>query len=255
MSSSFRVVTYNIHQCRGLDQKLQPGRILDVLQEIDADVVALQEVLCLNDGARELNQGLYLAQELGFHHVFGGNLILEKGGYGNLILSRFRILEARNHDISVSGRQPRGCLRADVEVAGNRLHVFNAHLGTSLRERRLQAPKLLAEEVLNKPGLSSYRIVLGDFNDWTRFGLITRMLSREMEAAPLAKHLKWKCTYPGVLPLLHLDHIYHDSALQLERLRLHRSRKALVASDHLPLVADFQWATRPVEDLATAGLA
>lgn len=252
MLTSFRVVTYNVHQCRGLDRKLSPRRILDVLQEIGADLIALQEVLNLNGGAREMNQGLYLAEELGLHHVIGGNRVLQEGCYGNLILSRFPILESCNHDISISGREPRGCLRADVELGGNRLHFFNAHLGTSLRERSLQARKLVAEGVLKKPELSGDRIVLGDFNDWTRRGLVTRMLSGEMEAPGLRKHLKWVCTYPGVLPLLHLDHIYHDSAFHLERLRLHRSRKALVASDHLPLIADFRLASKPAQAPAAA---
>jgi endonuclease/exonuclease/phosphatase family metal-dependent hydrolase len=43
-----------------------------------------------------------------------------------------------------------------------------------------------------------------------------------------------------VLPLMHLDHIYFDDSLDLERMILHKSRASLVASDHLPLVADFR---------------
>ena len=49
-------------------------------------------------------------------------------------------------------------------------------------------------------------------------------------------------SYPGFMPVLHLDHIYYDDALKLKTFRLHRSRKALVASDHLPLVACFELA-------------
>ena len=41
----FRVATYNIHKCKGLDQRVKPDRIVEVLREIDADIVALQEVL------------------------------------------------------------------------------------------------------------------------------------------------------------------------------------------------------------------
>jgi Metal-dependent hydrolase len=242
---SLRVVTYNVHRCRGLDRKLHPGRILDVLLEIDADLVALQEVLNLEGDAKEMNQALYLADQLGFHYVIGGNIVLQRGCYGNVILSRFPIVDSCNHDISVSGREPRGCLRADLEIGEHRLHVFNIHLGTSMRERRLQAQKLMGNEVLRKPDLSGHRIVLGDFNDWTRIGLITRMLSQEMKAVDLRKHLKWVCTYPSVLPIFHLDHIYHDSGLHLERFRLHRTRTALVASDHLPLVADFRLPSKP----------
>jgi endonuclease/exonuclease/phosphatase family metal-dependent hydrolase len=81
--------------------------------------------------------------------------------------------------------------------------------------------------------------VLGDFNEWTR-GLATRLLAEELESADIRHHLRRRSTYPGPLPFLHLDHVYHDPALELVTLRLHRSRTALVASDHLPLVADFR---------------
>ncbi|MCA1818423.1 MAG: hypothetical protein LC746_18955, partial [Acidobacteria bacterium] len=78
-----------------------------------------------------------------------------------------------------------------------------------------------------------------DFNEWTR-GLATRLLSEELRAADVRTHLKSARTYPGALPLVHLDHIYYDPPLELVSLRLHKSLTALVASDHLPLVADFE---------------
>ena len=83
--------------------------------------------------------------------------------------------------------------------------------------------------------------MLGDFNEWTH-GLASRLLGEELESADLRQHLRTRRTYPGAFPLLHLDHIYYDRTLRLARLALHRSRTALVASDHLPLVADFRLA-------------
>jgi endonuclease/exonuclease/phosphatase family metal-dependent hydrolase len=81
---------------------------------------------------------------------------------------------------------------------------------------------------------------LGDFNEWTR-GLASRMLSSHLESADIRYHLRRSKTYPGVFPFLHLDHIYHDAELQMASLQLHRSRAALMASDHLPLVAEFRF--------------
>jgi endonuclease/exonuclease/phosphatase family metal-dependent hydrolase len=82
--------------------------------------------------------------------------------------------------------------------------------------------------------------VLGDFNEWTR-GLASRLLSAHLQSADVRHHLRRAKTYPGVLPFLHLDHIYYDDgALELKRLTLHKTRTALVASDHLPLIADFE---------------
>ncbi|PYX77171.1 MAG: hypothetical protein DMG66_07525 [Acidobacteria bacterium] len=43
--SVLRVATYNIHKCCGLDRRVLPARIADVLLELDADVIALQEVV------------------------------------------------------------------------------------------------------------------------------------------------------------------------------------------------------------------
>ena len=47
--SSLRIVTYNIHKCRGLDQRVRPDRIVEVLKEINADIIALQEVVSIED--------------------------------------------------------------------------------------------------------------------------------------------------------------------------------------------------------------
>jgi endonuclease/exonuclease/phosphatase family metal-dependent hydrolase len=81
--------------------------------------------------------------------------------------------------------------------------------------------------------------MLGDFNEWTR-GLTTRLLNAHLKSADIRAHLRRSKTYPGVLPFLHLDHIYFDDQLEIEGLYLHKSRTALVASDHLPLVADLK---------------
>jgi endonuclease/exonuclease/phosphatase family metal-dependent hydrolase len=234
-----RVATYNVHKCRGLDRRVRPARIVDVLREIDADIIALQEVLSVESDGREENQARFIAEELEMIYSLGRTRNLRGGIYGNVVLSRFPLLETRNYDISVRGREQRGCLRADVEVAGKVLHVFNVHLGTAYLERRYQARKLIDEAILNHQELRGTRIMLGDFNEWTR-GLTTKMLASHLVSADIRHHLQRSKTYPGVFPLLHLDHIYFDPHLDLHCMTLHKSRAALVASDHLPLVADFR---------------
>jgi endonuclease/exonuclease/phosphatase family metal-dependent hydrolase len=238
-----RVVTYNVHKCRGLDRKVRPERIVKVLREIDADIIALQEVVSAEGGKPEEDQARYIARALGLRSCLGENRRLKGGAYGNLLLSRFLLRAAMNYDISRNGRERRGCLRVDLEVAGALLlHVFNVHLGTAFLERREQGRKLLTAEILNNGGLQGARIVLGDFNEWTR-GLATRLLSAQFESVDIRGRLRRSRTYPGILPLLHLDHIYFDPVLKVESLALHRSRAALIASDHLPLVADFRMPT------------
>jgi endonuclease/exonuclease/phosphatase family metal-dependent hydrolase len=247
-----RIVTYNIHRSRGLDGRVRPDRIAAVLEEIAPDVIALQEVLSIEGEEAEKNQAEYIAGRLGFHYALGENRRMRGGAYGNVVLSRFPLRTVRNYDISVSGCERRGCLHTDIRLPdGELLHVFNVHLGLALLERRRQARQLV-DEVLGDPVLRGPRVMLGDFNEWTR-GLTTRLLGRHLKSVNLRRHLRWARTYPGIMPLLSLDHIYFDPSLDLEKLTLHRSRTALMASDHLPLVADFALKLpRPVEALQEA---
>jgi len=161
------------------------------------------------------------------------------GGYGNLLLSHLPISAVRNFDITDGRREELGCLRADIKIAGCTVHIFNVHLGTGFMERRRQALKLLSPKILIDPELQGPRVLLGDFNEWTR-GLASLSLSENLLSVPLGEHLNWARTYPGLFPILHLDHIYRDPLIVLERLTLHKSRTALIASDQLPLVGDFR---------------
>lgn len=245
----FRIVTYNVHKCRGLDRRTRPHRIVEVLREIDADVIALQEVLSVEDKAREQNQARFIAEELNCAYHFGENRKLQGGSYGNVTLSRLPIVsDAQNYDLTWRGREGRGCLRTEIEAGEHcTLQVFNVHLGTAFLERRHQARRLV--DVLNdemgrsgdsQQGCPAARVLLGDFNEWTR-GLASRLFAAHLASADVRAHIARRRTYPGVLPLVHLDHVYYDArALELVNLTLHRSRVALIASDHLPLVADFR---------------
>ncbi|MDT7604717.1 MAG: hypothetical protein QOF61_2714 [Acidobacteriota bacterium] len=240
-----RIVTYNVHKCQGLDRRVRPARIASVLRELDADVIALQEVVC-RAGAEtpEMDQAKFIAAELGYEYCLGENRKHRGAAYGNVILSRLPWGCVENHDITWRGREPRGALRVDIQLddgAGRQLplHLFNVHLGTAFIERRHQARQLVGEKILRSPALEGVRVVVGDFNEFPR-GLATRLLSEELRAADIRTHLKSTRTYPGVLPVAHLDHIYFEPPLELTRLTLHKSLTALVASDHLPLVADFE---------------
>lgn len=231
--SRLRVATYNVHKCRGIDWKVSPARILKVIEEIDADVIALQEVFA--------QQALYLSEHLRVPQVFGSARRLIADEYGNAVFSRHPVLQSYDYDLSVKRREPRRCLRVDLCLPENRfVHLFAVHLGTSYFERRRQAVKLLSEEILRQKGLKAPRVLIGDFNEWTR-GLVTQTLSEHMKSADLRHHLGRRRTYPGVAPFLHLDHIYYDGPLRLVNMHLHRTRGSLIASDHLPMIAEFEW--------------
>jgi endonuclease/exonuclease/phosphatase family metal-dependent hydrolase len=241
VSLKLRIATYNTHKSRGMDGRIRPERIVEVLREVEADIIALQEVLSIEASSARKHQASFFADELGMHMRLGETRRLRGGAYGNVVLSRFPLEGSLSHDLSVHwGRERRGCLRADVELDGKRsIHVYNVHLGTGFRERRHQGPRLVETLLADRPALRGPRVVLGDFNEWTA-GLTSRLLAARLNSVDIRTHLRRRKTYPGLLPVLHLDHIYFDDELELERLSLHRTRKALLASDHLPLVADFQ---------------
>ncbi len=236
-----RIATYNIHKCVGLDRKFAPERIVKVLREIDADIIALQEVLCHSNSAQREHQAEFIAAELKMNYSFGENRHIKKGQYGNAVLSRLKIAESENFDISIEKREPRGCLRAEIILNEKKsLQFFNLHLGTSFFERRKQVHKLLAAHVLDDKKFVGKRIVAGDFNEWTN-GLTTRLFKANFQTVDSKLHLGKKRTYPGILPFLHLDHVYFDAEFKLKNAFLHRSRTALIASDHLPIVSEFSF--------------
>jgi endonuclease/exonuclease/phosphatase family metal-dependent hydrolase len=218
---AFSVASYNIHKGRGLDGRRDLGRIAQVLREIDADVVGLQEVYH--------PQAEALARALAMDCAIGLTRRDRHGFYGNALLARFRLEAPRTFDLSRPPREPRGGVRADVAVNGQTVHVFNVHLGLRIRERTEQV-RLLVRPGLLGDGTPGARVLLGDLNEWFP-GPVGRALRREFH------WIRVRRTHPAVLPLFPLDRIYWDRALHAEGFHVHRTRLARVASDHLPVVA------------------
>jgi endonuclease/exonuclease/phosphatase family metal-dependent hydrolase len=231
--AALRIATYNIHRCRGLDGRTRPDRIAAVLRSIDADVVALQEVV--GAGPRGGGHAEEIGAALGMGWVMTPARQLRGHQFGNAVLSRFPISAHIEHDLSWKTCEPRRVQRVDVSAQGCTLHVYNVHFGTALLERRHQAARLAA--IVSDRHVGGSKIVLGDFNEWMR-GLATRILSARLHSVDLRNYLRHRRTYPGVFPLLHLDHIYYAGRVEIVSVELARSRLSLVASDHLPLVAD-----------------
>jgi len=230
-----RIATYNIHRCRGLDGRTRPQRIAAVLADVDADVVALQEVVGSSaHGGGHIEE---IGAALGMGWVMTPTRVFRGHQFGNAILSRFPITHHSSHDLSWKTCEPRKLQRVDVSVEGGTLHLYNVHLGTAILERRHQAERLA--RIVSDRQIAGPKVVLGDFNEWTR-GLATTLLSDRLRSVDLRNHLRRRRTYPGVFPILHLDHIYYSGRVEVIAVRLPRTRLSLVASDHLPLVADIR---------------
>ena len=224
-----KLATWNLHRCIGVDGKKSPERCAAVLQEIDADVIALQELE--SRPGHELDVLAYLAGNAGARAIAGTTMVEQDAHYGNALLTRLPVLAVRRHDLSVSGREPRGALDVDIELDGRRLQLIATHLGLRPAERREQVERLLP--LLNTES-HDLAILVGDLNEWFLWGRPLRMLHRMFPRTP-HRH-----TWPASAPLFALDRIWVGPRQALRSLAVHRSPLARVTSDHLPLVAEIE---------------
>jgi endonuclease/exonuclease/phosphatase family metal-dependent hydrolase len=232
---TIRVATYNIHRCRGLDGRTMPARIAEVIRGIDPDMIALQEVI--GSGLHSAGHAEELGAMLGMGWVMAPVRQLRGAQFGNVVFSRHPIVHHAHYDLSWKTCEPRGCQRVDIALGDDRLHLYNVHLGTALLERRYQAQRLGA--IVHDRRVGVPKVVLGDFNEWMK-GLATQTLTQRLHSIDLRTHLRRRRTYPGVFPVLHLDHIYYEGSVEVVKVELPRTRMSLIASDHLPLVADLR---------------
>jgi endonuclease/exonuclease/phosphatase family metal-dependent hydrolase len=241
-----RILSYNIHRAIGNDRRFRPERIVQIIEGHDADVVLLQEV---DEGAprsREMNLGRELATALGYEHLaIGHNVTLRKGRYGNATLSRHAILRERNIDLTVGSRKRRGCQHTAIEVRGpggrcRRLEVFNLHLGLSAREREVQIEMLVRSNEFSSLSEGVACLIGGDFNDWrSRLQPFVEKMGFRSATGRKGRWERAMATYPSFFPRGPLDRIYFRGHLRLLSARRYWSPLIQVASDHLPIVADF----------------
>jgi endonuclease/exonuclease/phosphatase family metal-dependent hydrolase len=222
-----RIVSYNVHACVGRDGRFMPERIADVVEPLDADFLALQEVEDRPFAGKTVSE--FLGSRLGMHAYRGVTLRRQNADYGNLLLSKHEARVQVLHDISVPGGEPRGCIEVDCNIDDLHVRLFATHLGLRARERleqvRLLAPALQRDD-------ADLRILAGDINEWRPAGRVLRALHAMFEPAPRRR------TFPSHLPAVALDRILVAPRHALADLRAVTTAGCRVASDHLPLVCD-----------------
>jgi len=244
----FKVLTYNIHRAIGVDRRFRPGRIVEILAHHDADLVLLQEV---DEGAprsRELDLARELAGVAGYPHVAAGyNVSLRKGRYGNALLSKWPLVIHRNIDLTVGAKKRRGCLHARVRLekphrASREIDVFNLHLGLSPRERTRQMGMLTRSREFQSVPVGAACLIAGDFNDWLAqlHPILVEILGFGSATRHRFGYQASIRTYPSFSPTGALDKIYFRGPLRLMAARSCRLAVSRVASDHLPIVAEFE---------------
>ena len=244
----FKVLSYNIHRAIGVDRRFQPQRIIDILQHHDADLVLLQEV---DEGAprsRELDLAKEIAEAAGYEHrAVGHNVSLRKGRYGNAVLSKWPIDLQRNIDLTIGDRKRRGCLHTRLRTvrphsSEHRIDVFNLHLGLSARERQSQIGLLARAQEFESVPENVACLLAGDFNDWLAqlHPIVYEMLGFKSATQHRFGYQATIRTYPSFSPTGALDKIYYRGPLRLVAARSCRLAVSRIASDHLPIVAEFE---------------
>jgi endonuclease/exonuclease/phosphatase family metal-dependent hydrolase len=167
------------------------------------------------------------------------------------------VTATRSYDLSVPGREPRGCLRADVDAPEGAIHFFNVHLGLGWRERRRQAGQLLSADILRDAALSYPLVLVGDFNTPWSFLAVPRWIRRHLVDATDGRRAA--PTFPSSRPLVRLDRAYVGPAVRVLGCEVVDGPAVRYASDHLPVVFEIalEAAARrppPARDLAAPGV-
>ena len=220
-----KIATYNIHSCVGTDGRFDPARTSQVLGELAADIIALQEVE--NPAIDNLTLLESLAEATGLTPIAGPTIAMRSRHYGNALLTALPIAKIRRIDLSQPGREPRGALDVTLVSGDQTLRVLATHLGLKPAERREQVKALLAETTGDERAYPS--VLLGDINEWALWGRPLRWLRRHFEPTP------GPASYPSCCPLLALDRIWARPRAMLGTVETHRSPAARTASDHLPV--------------------
>jgi len=221
-----RIASYNIHGCVGGDGRFAPERVAGVIAELDADVVALQEVESRRMGFNTLE---VLAGLTGYDAIAGPTVTGPHGDYGNGLLTRHRACVVRRIDLGVGRREPRGAIDVDLACGGLPLRVMAVHLGLFPYERREQVQRLLRALEDGPPDQAT--VLVGDINEWLLWGRPLRWLHDHFGETKVPP------SFPSWLPFLSLDRIWVKPATLALSVRVHRSRLARQASDHLPICA------------------
>lgn len=239
--NTLRIATWNIHKGvngPALRQRLEIHNIGLAVEQLDADMVALQEVRKMNrlQASRferwpDAPQADYLAPH-GYEAVYQTNAVTRHGEHGNALLSRWPVISVQHKDISDHRFEQRGLLHTEVMVHGCAVHMLVVHLGL-IGGSRVRQIAALVQHIERTVPAHAPLVVAGDFNDWGE------QLHKPLKAHGLQTFEDQRLpTFPSRVPLLHMDRIY-VRGLQLRSAWVPHGHAWWRMSDHLPLIGEF----------------
>lgn len=239
----FRIMTYNVHRCVGVDGRLDVARIAAVIAQSKPDVVCLQELDVGRARTGGVDQAHAIAMKLGMHFHFHAAMKVEEERYGDAILTTapLRVMKAGPlpGSATIRGLEPRGALWVQLELDGRQVQIVNTHLGLVPHEQRAQATALAGPDWLGRGDCADPVILVGDFNATTRYSSYRTLAAKLPDARGRCAAMRATATFPSRFPVLAIDHIFVSPSVEVLRMQTPANRLTRLASDHLPLVADF----------------
>ena len=248
-----RILTYNVHRCVGTDRRLDVGRVAAVIAALKPDIVALQEVDVGRARSGHVDQAHEIAERLDMDFHFNAAMRVEEEQYGDAILTSLpeRLIKAGALPglTPTMGLEPRGAVWIAVMIEGVEVQIINSHLGLAPREQQNQATALTGRDWLGRKDCTAPAILLGDFNATSASVVYRTLTARMKDSRKLCPAAEPTSTFPSRFPFLRIDHAFVSSGIRVTSMAAPFDPTTRVASDHLPLVMDFevemQGAARP----------
>lgn len=242
MLASIRILTYNIHSFRGTDGKMDAQRVANILSELNADVIALQEVQ-QSSAALRSNQLATLAETLDMEVHFTKTRPQGDEDFGIATLVRHPFHVRAEGTLPSLRKEPRAAQWLSIRAGSTAVDLVNTHLSVNFFERVHQLRSLVQHPeadprpagVFPRLPASDHLVLVGDFNA----GYLSpeyRYLSRRLRNAQRCVRRWLKPTYPSRFPLLRLDHVWIGQGWDVENATVVSSPATRLASDHLPLL-------------------
>ncbi len=227
-----RVASYNMRKAIGTDRRRRPDRTLDVLNELNADVVALQEA-DRRFGSRASALPLEMIEERTDYKPVPLDARTESlGWHGNALLVKKSVDVVDKELVHLPSLEPRGAVLADLRLQGSALRVLGMHLDLSGLWRRRQALAILAH--LEQRDGTPPTVLMGDLNEWSANRGCIRDFGQQHRFAECGR------SFHSRRPIAQLDRIMVNGGLEIVRCGTLSSATARKASDHLPIWADLQ---------------
>lgn len=238
-----RVMTYNIHGCVDANGDVNSPKFIKILRELDADIVALQEVDAEKPMGKNRNQAKIIGEALDLDYIYFPVEERKPHHFGLAVLSRFSFLKiCCDHLPNLYPKldlRKRGAIRASIDTPAGIMHIVNTHLSIFKLERRKQLNALLTKSRPWAVAENEPMILCGDFNAGPSSATYKEVSKHLIDIQSISnKSSVLKATFHSKSPVFQFDHIFVSSHFTVLNAEVKCTPDTKTASDHLPLIAE-----------------